>query len=312
MFEPKTYWEKRAALSESLIQHLLGIVGSHEPQLQAQIQDQWFRSNDHLKTYEANLILGDAPEIAKEELATLDWIYETAQQNFGATFFAGHNVFENPEGAIGDDIHQLMDWINSLPDLANEVNPSIQPGFFAEVTHDGRRGLALMFVKNGFLYAASFGGYIHLQQLSLENLPTEWTWRNGFYRSEFFNYRNDLTRVEFLGVLSEALKSVTAFSYTNVYADNLTDAAREAAATVVDQNGLTLVVEPLRVIQAPAANDEGPLPDLGLGDAVAAMESAMAAEGVSVPSIERATDSEDNFANDVVVHDSAATPNQPA
>lgn len=308
MFEPKTYWEKRAALTESLVQHLLGIIGSHDQQLHAQIQDQWAQSNGHLKNFEVRKLLGDATHIPKDEVASRDWIYETMQQNFGTYYFGGLNVFENQPTAIGEQLEPLMKWVGELPDMLNTVNDKIEPGFWREFTGNGRSGVGMLFVTNGFLYALSCGGHVMVQQLSLNHLPQEWTWRNGYYRSEFFDYRDDLTRVEFLVQLAKALK---AQGITTIYADNLKESMAAEATALLAELEVTLVVEPLRLVPKPTAEEAGqPLADLGMADALAAMEAANDGERIESSS-EEAPVTEESFENDVVVHDSTAPTHHP-
>jgi hypothetical protein len=294
MFEPKTFWDQRSALNESLIMHLLDIVGAADPDMHNQISARWMGQQSQLKNFEVRRILGAPGVIDGTTVADEDWINELLQQNLGKEYFSGVDTFEAPADAIGQDSEAYVSWLANLPDFHQNLSADIAPGFYREQAGDSV-GVLLVFVANDMLYAIAAAAYLNIQQISLKHLPEVFSWRNGYFRSEFFDYRNDLTRDEVVYALGRALYS-EGFNTTLVH--GLTTEAmvkaerqlleldvptvkptiKEAALVVVEQ-------KPEELDGTKAANDDVGEVDLPweAGEDVTPAETTTTARGMNVP-----------------------------
>lgn len=211
MFEPKTYWEQRAALNEALSHQLLTLLEQVAPDAVKGFAENWMMRQDAIKRFEVDRVLGPSSNIPSPTQADENWINVIFQINFGRFFSLGVNLFEADPSAIGSNREDFDKWVEALPELTESLNPSQPPQFYRESSQDPNSpdGVIFAFTHGGMLYAMTSGNYTHIQQISLAHLPSDFTWGTPYFRNEFFGYRSDLDRGVFVQALSEAIRAQT-------------------------------------------------------------------------------------------------------
>lgn len=210
MFAPTTYWEKRAALMESLTMQLITMMGGEQPEQVQYLINNWMAQNTAMKSRHANVVLGAiSPEVLAQS-ASEPFIQAALQINFGPCLTEGVDLYEAPADALGQSKEEYDQWVQTLPDFHNDVNPDQLAPFFREVDPESKTmGVIMAFRVDDMIYVLSSGAYLNMMQLSLKHVEEgALLWRNGRFRAELFEYRGDLTRSKFAIALGNALKSI--------------------------------------------------------------------------------------------------------
>lgn len=266
MFEPKTLWEKRAALNESYVDQLFQTVFGmtvKEPKTHQRMQDVYSRyqqQQQYLKDAHALNVLPKR-DIEQVDIANWPFIEGILRLNLGRTFFISpvpgmvqkrDEVGAEHEGAIASSTFRVKykDWLEELTDVDTVIGPNMEANFYADRSYREAVIPQIILPINGELLAVSFVGRLATQCLALEYMPADWNWdaHRRMARSEFHTYRGNITKVEFVQAFAAALQKQ---GQTDIYVGGL---LTEQQLTDLAAAGVVLTVD---VTQTAPAVDQG-------------------------------------------------------
>ena len=216
MFEPKTHWEKRAALNEITLQQLFQLIPKNDNV--AHVFSSFMQRHQMLRDVEANRVLGEREFGDGDVRITRPFIEETLRLNLGRTYFNLQGTAATHEGAIGTPnfAHKYKTWIDSvLPDfdsvfvLDESGVPGVKAGFVVDRGNSTQIPLLILPVGDEVHVIAFHAGSVVGNSVNLAKMPEGYAWgrdRAGL-RAEFFSFREQITRVEFLEQFGRALSS---------------------------------------------------------------------------------------------------------
>ena len=209
MFEPKSYYEKRLMVLEGLVVSLISALPQESLQYIQGPYHQFLNQTTRLKNQEADNQLGDNPVPAADRPSE-KWIQKVLTDNLGRTVFANKLRGSSLEGAIGTKSfgQKYVPWIRSLPEIDQSWAPDMATGFYQDSgqTRSEKDLPMLTLVINTpdqLIVLAVVGARHYAAQLFKSLIPANFNWE--FARDEFFGFRAQITRGEFLQGLAAAL-----------------------------------------------------------------------------------------------------------
>ncbi len=252
MFEPKTPWERRAALNENLLQELIpflrtAINPKYNPQLNHLLTI--FQQNQQaLKDNHAFEVLG-LDQQPVENMASKPYILAQLQANMGRTYFQTGNataqqivIAADHDGAIGTATfgQKWKEWTGSLAKIDDVASPTLEANFYSDNTflRDLDVPVLLLPIADEYLVVVHLNGYLSLQTLNLTHMPEGYTWEPGnrMWRTEFFSYRGNISKAQFSIAFGKALAK---HGQTSIYVRDVTD--EQFADIVAGLEGIIIV-----------------------------------------------------------------------
>lgn len=263
MFEPKTMWERRAALNENLTQELIpflrtAINPKFAPQLNHLLAV--FQQNQQaLKDNHAFEVLG-MDQLPVDEMATKPYILAQLQANLGRTYFQTGNASiqevahsATHDGAIGTATFGMKwkEWTGSLAKIDDVASPMLEANFYSDNTflRDLDVPVLLLPIEDEYLVVVHLNGYLSLQTLNLTHMPEGYKWEPGnrMWRTEFFSYRGNISKAQFSIAFGMALAKQ---GQTSMF---VRDASDEQFASIV--SGLEGIIIVERAAPLPVAEE---------------------------------------------------------
>lgn len=252
MFEPKTFQEKRAAMTEILCQQILQEVLRMSP---TEGRDRLFqafgsyaRGMQGLRDREALRILGPEVHAEGERIADLTVIRDYLEANLGRTYFDFVNHTKAADGAIGTAGFgkKFNDWVKELPELDVAMSREIQTGFYRDSSTVFGRNIPVLLIRKGpEVTVIIFNQHYAANTLHLDYVDENYRWDAANHyplRGEMYTYRSSLTVEQFEEAFAEALAQHTE-----------TPLARPEVKEVVETTGLVQVEEGPGDVQEDAA-----------------------------------------------------------
>ena len=219
MFEPKTYFEKRAALNEIVLQQMINIVyrsGDENTRAQvSMIMNQFGMGQQRLRDEEANRIIGQFQPEEGVNYANAQTVLDYLKANVGRTYFGVQEHTTAPDGAIGTAGFgtKFKDWVESLPEYDASVSMNMETGFDADTMTVPGQKLPLLVLRYGEeLITVMYRGHVSMVVLNLNYIPAEYNWGLAHHyalRGEMYSYRGNLSIEALETLMSQAIAKHT-------------------------------------------------------------------------------------------------------
>lgn len=295
MFEPKNHSDTRLATIESILHHIITsehaslknpdyleqqllMLSDNHPQSEAlrkllvahrrskmdkadeleRILNHWTAIGHREKDKEAARIIGDVD--LGDNAATRKWVNSILRANYGILQCFGLGEHNPDPTHIGNDVNRYTDWLRALPAIDTTVSDVSVSSFMRDSVAgmaEAFGGLPTLVINTGyFLHMISITSRITIQSLSIKHLPTDWEWRgDGAWRVETFSYLNNMSKVEFIQGLAEAIRNDGNFDSIS-YPHDLPSEDMELVVSIAKQSDLRAVaVELLSKEEAPSTQD---------------------------------------------------------
>lgn len=218
MFEPKTFQEKRAAMTEILLQQVLNEVLRITPvenrERLMQAFGNYARGMQSLRDREAERVLGPVIHEEGQRVADLTVIRDYLEANLGRTYFDFVNHTKAADGAIGTaGFKKFNDWVKELPELDVAMSREIQTGFYRDSSTVFGRNIPILLIRKGpEVTVIIFNQHYAANTLHLDYVAKDYRWDAANHyplRGEMYTYRNSLTVEQFEAAFAEALAQHT-------------------------------------------------------------------------------------------------------
>lgn len=220
MFEPKSHWEKRAALTENLVQALLQTL---PPQVGQKIFAQWAMNIQGIKDSTALSVLNEGkpgiPNVDENLIADPFFTTDLLRHNFGPTFFKEPNAKFIPEGQLAENAigtagfgTKWKDWVASLPMINDAMGPGLSSGFYNDGNSNEPSVLVALrhdtFAGPAITLLGWHGGDQNHQVLFLDHMDHKLFGRGGpEWRTEMVSYYGQVTKADYAVAFGRALQT---------------------------------------------------------------------------------------------------------
>ncbi len=214
MFEPKTYGEKQAALTDMFLQQTFSYLLQKADQKEADYLRNTFynygKAKQALRNAEAARGLGPVVREDGTLYSAAADIIALMQLNFGRAYLRTEAHTPAPAGTIGSEGYakKFKDFIGDLPELDAKLGPTMATGFYADkmTAPTPIPALALTFGSETILI--SIHGGVSVLSFSWDHVSPDYDWsRDNHYslRAEAYDYRDNRTAAEIVSAMAEAL-----------------------------------------------------------------------------------------------------------
>lgn len=219
MFEPKSFQEKRAAMSEILLQQVLNevlrIAPTENRERLMQAFGNYARGMQSLRDREAARVLGPEVHAEGEKVADLTVVRDYLEANLGRTYFDFVIHTKAADGAIGTAgfSKKFNDWVKELPELDVAMSREIQTGFYRDSSTVFGRNIPILLIRKGSeITVFIFNQHYAANTLHLDHVAEDYRWDAANHyplRGEMYTYRSSLTVAQFEEAFAAALAQHT-------------------------------------------------------------------------------------------------------
>jgi hypothetical protein len=219
MFEPKTYWEKRASLTEAFVEQLVRRWPSDQQEQIVPLRTKYQMEQYYLRCAESAEVVGTPADLTK--IAGLAQIKSLLEHNLGRGYWQNHNAAVTPaaDTCIGGTAYarKFREFMDGLPSISTAVRADMPSQFVADLGrsrnpdvpsiptlvirgHTDEAGDTLNFI--------TVFGALSVETIYLDHMPAQFPWTlQDYWRSEAVRYLGHMTLLDLVVGLGQALQA---------------------------------------------------------------------------------------------------------